>query len=53
MPRALQHALGVLEAAAASFDAAIMRNETKRQLVTEGNFTYVALDDQGRPRKVG
>jgi acyl-CoA thioesterase YciA len=32
---------------------AIRRNETKRQLVTEGNFTYVAIDDTGRPRKVG
>jgi acyl-CoA thioesterase YciA len=32
---------------------AIRRNETKRQLVTEGNFTYVAIDEAGRPRKVG
>ena len=32
---------------------AIRRNETNRQLVTEGNFTYVAIDDVGRPRKVG
>jgi acyl-CoA thioesterase YciA len=31
---------------------AIRRNEMARQLVTEGNFTYVALDDTGRPRKV-
>ena len=31
---------------------AIRRNEMTRQLVTEGNFTYVALDDGGRPRKV-
>lgn len=26
--------------------------EADRQLVTEGVFRYVALDDQGRPRKV-
>ena len=32
---------------------AIRRNETNLQLVTEGNFTYVAIDDAGRPRKVG
>ena len=32
---------------------AIRRNETNRQLVTEGNFTYVAIVDAGRPRKVG
>lgn len=32
---------------------AIRRNETKRQLVTEGNFTYVAIDENGRPRRVG
>jgi acyl-CoA thioesterase YciA len=31
---------------------AIPRNETKPQLVTEGNFTYVAIDELGRPRKV-
>jgi acyl-CoA thioesterase YciA len=31
---------------------AIPRNETKQQLVTEGNFTYVAVDEAGRPRKV-
>jgi len=31
---------------------AIRRNEMARRLVTEGNFTYVALDDTGRPRKV-
>jgi acyl-CoA thioesterase YciA len=30
---------------------AIPRNETKQQLVTEGNFTYVAIDETGR-RKV-
>src|SRR5579883_1574974 len=31
---------------------AIRRNEARRGrvLVTEGNFTYVALDEQGRPR---
>ena len=27
---------------------AIPRNETKQQLVTEGNFTYVAIDEAGR-----
>ena len=31
---------------------AIRRNQTNRILVTEGNFTYVAVDDNGRPRKV-
>ena len=30
----------------------IRRNETRRILVTEGNFTYVAIDEQGRPRRV-
>ena len=30
----------------------IQRNETSRILVTEGNFTYVAIDDKGRPRQV-
>jgi acyl-CoA thioesterase YciA len=30
----------------------IRRNETKRILVTDGNFTYVALDEEGRPRPV-
>ena len=30
----------------------IRRNETNRILVTEGNFTYVALDEKGRPRPV-
>ena len=30
----------------------IRRNQTNRILVTEGNFTYVAVDDNGRPRKV-
>jgi len=31
---------------------AIPRNETMQLLVTEGNFTYVAIDEAGRPRKV-
>ncbi|SRR5437016_531975 len=31
---------------------AIRRNETNRILVTEGNFTYVALDEKGGPRPV-
>ena len=30
----------------------VRRNETGRILVTEGNFTYVAIDDKGRPRRV-
>ena len=30
----------------------IRRNETSRILVTEGNFTYVAIDEKGRPRQV-
>jgi acyl-CoA thioesterase YciA len=30
----------------------IRRNETERILVTEGNFTYVAVDENGRPRRV-
>jgi acyl-CoA thioesterase YciA len=30
----------------------IRRNQTNRVLVTEGNFTYVAVDDNGRPRRV-
>ena len=30
----------------------IRRNETWRILVTEGNFTYVAIDAEGRPRRV-
>ena len=30
----------------------IRRNQTSRFLVTEGNFTYVALDDERRPRRV-
>jgi len=28
------------------------RNETHSILVTDGNFTYVAIDDQGRPRLI-
>jgi acyl-CoA thioesterase YciA len=28
------------------------RNETHSILVTDGNFTYVAIDDQGRPRPI-
>ena len=28
------------------------RNETHSILVTDGNFTYVAIDDQGRPRTI-
>jgi acyl-CoA thioesterase YciA len=31
---------------------AIRKDETNRVLVTEGNFTYVALGDDGHPRKV-
>jgi acyl-CoA thioesterase YciA len=30
----------------------IRRNEAKRVLVTDGNFTYVALDDRRRPRTI-
>ena len=30
----------------------IRRNETGRILVTEGNFTYVAIDERGRPRAI-
>ena len=30
----------------------IRRNEADRFLVTEGRFTYVALDQQGRPREI-
>lgn len=30
----------------------IRTNETERLLVTEGTFTYVALDDDRRPRKI-
>jgi acyl-CoA thioesterase YciA len=28
------------------------RNETNAILVTDGNFTYVAIDDAGHPRPV-
>ncbi|HEY6334340.1 MAG TPA: hotdog domain-containing protein, partial [Alphaproteobacteria bacterium] len=30
----------------------IRRNESNRILVTEGSYTYVAIDETGRPRKV-
>jgi len=30
----------------------IRRDQTDRFLVTEGNFTYVALDDERRPRPI-
>ncbi len=30
----------------------IRRNQTDRILVTQGNFTYVAIDEKGRPRHV-
>ena len=30
----------------------IRRNESNRILVTEGNYTYVAIDEKGRPRRV-
>jgi acyl-CoA thioesterase YciA len=30
----------------------VRRNETDRILVTEANFTYVAIDEKGRPRRV-
>ena len=30
----------------------IRRNVTSRVLVTDGNFTYVALDDERRPRTI-
>jgi acyl-CoA thioesterase YciA len=30
----------------------IRRNAAKRVLVTDGNFTYVALDDERRPRAI-
>lgn len=31
----------------------VRRHESNRILVTEGNFTYVAIDEEGRPRKIG
>jgi acyl-CoA thioesterase YciA len=30
----------------------IRRNASTRVLVTDGNFTYVALDDERRPRAI-
>jgi acyl-CoA thioesterase YciA len=30
----------------------VRRNEARRVLVTDGNFTYVALDDERRPRTI-
>ena len=30
----------------------IRRNQTDRLLVTDGNFTYVALDSERRPRAI-
>jgi len=30
----------------------IRRHESNRILVTEGNYTYVAIDEEGRPRKI-
>jgi acyl-CoA thioesterase YciA len=30
----------------------IRRGASKRVLVTDGNFTYVALDDERRPRTI-
>jgi hypothetical protein len=30
----------------------IRRSETNRVLVTDGNFTYVALDNERRPRTI-
>ena len=30
----------------------IRRNEAGRVLVTDGNFTYVALDEERRPRTI-
>jgi acyl-CoA thioesterase YciA len=30
----------------------LRRKETRAILVTDGNFTYVAIDDQGHPRAV-
>jgi acyl-CoA thioesterase YciA len=32
---------------------AIRQNQEQRTIVTEGNFTYVALDEQRRPRPIG
>jgi acyl-CoA thioesterase YciA len=30
----------------------LRRRESRSILVTDGNFTYVAVDDQGRPQPV-
>jgi acyl-CoA thioesterase YciA len=30
----------------------VRRKETKPILVTDGNFTYVAIDEQGSPRVI-
>jgi acyl-CoA thioesterase YciA len=30
----------------------LRRKETRAILVTDGNFTYVAIDDQGHPQAV-
>jgi acyl-CoA thioesterase YciA len=31
---------------------AVRRRETRPILVTDGNFTYVSIDDHGRPRVI-
>ena len=31
----------------------LRRRESLSILVTDGNFTYVAIDDQGKPRQIG
>jgi acyl-CoA thioesterase YciA len=31
----------------------LRRRESQSILVTDGNFTYVAIDDQGKPRQIG
>jgi acyl-CoA thioesterase YciA len=31
----------------------LRRRESQSILVTDGNFTYVAIDDQGKPRAIG
>jgi acyl-CoA thioesterase YciA len=30
----------------------VRRKETKPILVTDGNFTYVAIDEEGRPQPI-